>query len=118
MRLWYLKFKWPSHTNEPVLYTWKDSDSDFEMAFEIIQLPKDPDGIRDWVEKYKAFRLYSLQTAPEAFGSTYAREIAFGDEVWNQRLTNPEAATFVALQSGKIVSTITAVGPLAFWAEE
>jgi hypothetical protein len=88
------------------------------MAFEIIQIPRDEEGVLSYLEKYKAFRLFSLRTAPEAFGSTYAREIAFTDDVWYNRLANPETATFIALKSNHIVSTLTAVGHLSFGPEE
>lgn len=88
------------------------------MAFEIIQIPRDDASIRSYVEQYKNFRLYSLKAAPECFGSTYAREIAFTDDVWYDRLANPKATTFVAMQSDRIVCTLTAIGPLPFLAEE
>jgi len=88
------------------------------MAFEILQLPKDPDGIRSHVEQYKAFRLLSLQTDPDSFGSSYEREIAFSEDIWYNRLANPDAVTLVALQSGCIVCTITILGPLPFSPEE
>ncbi|KAH7330311.1 acyl-CoA N-acyltransferase [Rhexocercosporidium sp. MPI-PUGE-AT-0058] len=88
------------------------------MAFEIIQIPHDDASIRLYVEQYKNFRLYSLKTAPECFGSTYAREIAFTDDVWYGRLANPEATTFVAMQSDRIVCTLTTIGPLPCTAEE
>ena len=88
------------------------------MAFEILRLPKDPDGIRSHVEQYKAFRLLSLQTDPDSFGSSYEREIAFSDDIWYNRLANPDAVTLVALQSGRIVCTITILGPMPFSPEE
>jgi hypothetical protein len=34
--------------------------------FEIIQIPRDEESIRRYGEKYKAIRLLSLKTAPEA----------------------------------------------------
>jgi hypothetical protein len=34
--------------------------------FEIIQLARDDESVRQHVERYKAFRLLSLKTAPEA----------------------------------------------------
>ena len=84
------------------------------MTFKIIQIPQDDQSIRLYVGRYKAFRLLSLQTSPEAFGSTYARETAFADNVWSSHLSNPQAATFIALQSDRIVSTITVIGPLPY----
>jgi ribosomal protein S18 acetylase RimI-like enzyme len=84
------------------------------MAFEIIQIPKDDESIRRYVDQVKAFRLLSLQTSPESFLSTYAREIAFTDDVWYERLSNPKAVTFIAVQSGRIVSSIAVIGPLPY----
>jgi GNAT superfamily N-acetyltransferase len=49
------------------------------------------------VEKYKAFRLLSLQLSPEAFVSSYEREVAFPDETWNQRVFDPLATNIVAM---------------------
>jgi len=88
------------------------------MSYEVVQIPHDPDAVRSHVSNYKAFRLLSLQTAPDAFISTYARESAFPDETWYERLANPFATTFVAFQSDHIVSTLTLLGPLPNSAEE
>jgi len=88
------------------------------MAFEILQIPRDDQSIHTYVERYKAFRLRALKTNPEAFGSTYAREIAFTDDIWYHRLANPKATTFVTLQSDKVVCTLTTIGPLPYTVEE
>jgi hypothetical protein len=88
------------------------------MPFEIIQIPRDDESIRLYVEQYKAFRLLSLKTDPDAFGSTWEREIAFTDDTWYGRLANPKAATFLALQSDQVVCTITIAGPLPCTPEE
>jgi len=88
------------------------------MAFEIIQLPSDPEGAKPYVEHYKAFRLLSLQTSPETFASTYEREIAFTDDIWLGRLINPDATTFIATQNNQIMGTLTILGPLPFAADE
>ncbi|APA14703.1 hypothetical protein SS1G_06709 [Sclerotinia sclerotiorum 1980 UF-70] len=74
--------------------------------------------VRSYVGKYKDFRLLSLQVAPEAFASNYSREAAFSYEVWYERLANPHAATFFALQDSKIVGTISILGPLLYGPEE
>jgi hypothetical protein len=79
------------------------------MAFEIVHITHDDESVRSYVERYKAFRLLSLKMAPEAFGSTYAREIAFTDDIWLGRLANPKANTFIALQSDRIVSLLVAI---------
>ncbi|KAH6677840.1 hypothetical protein F5X68DRAFT_245578 [Plectosphaerella plurivora] len=86
--------------------------------------PKDFDTL---VEKYKSFRLLSLQLSPESFGSTYAREAAFTPEAWTSRITNLLATTIVAvsdppepartkeaepLLSHEWLASLTLIGPL------
>lgn len=88
------------------------------MAFEVIQIPKDEESIRRYAEQVKAFRLLSLQTSPESFLSTYAREVAFADDVWSERLRNAKVIPFIAVQNGRIVSTITVIGPLPYGPDE
>jgi hypothetical protein len=88
------------------------------MTFEIIQIPHDDEAIRKYVERYKEFRLLSLKLAPEAFGSTLERELAFTDETWYDRLANPQAVTFLALQGDRVLGMLTTVGPLPFSPEE
>jgi len=88
------------------------------MAFEVIQIPKDEESIRRYVDQVKAFRLLSLQTSPESFLSSYAREVAFTDDVWSERLRNPKAITFIAVQNDCIVSTIAVIGPLPYGPKE
>lgn len=88
------------------------------MTFEVIQLPKDDESIRRWVDRVKAFRLLSLQTSPEFFLSTYARESAFTDDIWYERLSNPKAITFIAVKSDRIVSSIAVLGPLPYGPDE
>jgi ribosomal protein S18 acetylase RimI-like enzyme len=51
---------------------------------------------------YKQVRLAALQDSPTAFGSTYARESAFTDDVWLQRSTGldgPDRTGFIALEA-------------------
>jgi hypothetical protein len=88
------------------------------MDVDIIQIPRDDASIRAYVERYKAFRLLALQTAPEMFGSTYERELAFTDDVWHARLANLGATTFIATREDRVIGTITTVGPLPFLPEE
>ncbi|KAL2817597.1 hypothetical protein BJX63DRAFT_419546 [Aspergillus granulosus] len=49
--------------------------------------------------KYKALRLYSLTTDPDAFSSTLSRETSFTDEIWTRRLLNPLSTSLIALSS-------------------
>jgi hypothetical protein len=79
------------------------------MAFEIVHIPHDDESVRSYVERFKAFRLLSLKIAPEAFGSTYAREITFTDDIWLDRLASPKANAFIALQSDQIISLLVAI---------
>jgi hypothetical protein len=88
------------------------------VSFDLVQVPRDPESALAYVERYKSFRLLALKTSPEAFGSTYAREAAFTDDVWHNRLMNPAAATFFAQQDGRLLSTITILGPLPFGVDE
>lgn len=88
------------------------------MAPESFLIPRNDESARTWQERYKDFRLLSLKTAPEAFLSTYDREAAFEDEVWFKRLTNPEAFTFVAVDSRRIIGSLTMIGPLPYIPED
>lgn len=49
-----------------------------------------------------------------AFGSTYEREVAAGDDYWHRRLYNPLARTFVAvrLRDRRVMSATTVYGPM------
>jgi GNAT superfamily N-acetyltransferase len=40
---------------------------------------------RDW-EDFRGIRLEALRDAPEAFGSTYQREVAFAEADWQRRI--------------------------------
>lgn len=53
-----------------------------------------------------------------AFGSNYAREAAFSDSEWLDRLHNPLARTFVAVRADDIIASTTVFGPVASTAED
>lgn len=82
--------------------------------FKIVTVPADENGCRFYLEQYKPFRLASLQRDAHAFGSTYAREIAFDDEAWLGRIRNPLATTFVVVQldDNQVVASTSLIGPL------
>ena len=42
------------------------------------------------------FRLYSLQSTPDAFASTYEKELDFAPDIWVKRVQNPDAVHLVA----------------------
>lgn len=93
----------------------RQNDTSPTLKYSIIHVPHDDAAIRTYLNDYKAFRLLSLQLAPEAFASTYAREVALDDNVWYKRLSNPIANSFLAVQdSGKILSMSTMNGPLPY----
>ena len=41
----------------------------------------------DNLDAYKAMRLTSLKDTPDAFGSTYDRELAFSNDIWKSRIS-------------------------------
>src|ERR1700733_896813 len=48
---------------------------------------------------YRETRLRALQDTPSAFGSTYAREVAFTDSEWQQRTANLASGLVAAFPS-------------------
>lgn len=51
--------------------------------------------------RYRVVRLAALRDAPEMFGSSYERELAFEESVWRRRAERP--ATFLAGRAGEDV---------------
>lgn len=49
--------------------------------------------LNDW-RVYREIRLRALQTNPEVFCSTYAREVAWTEEQWQERLNDRRCAIF------------------------
>ncbi len=60
----------------------------------------------DWAV-LRAVRLAALANAPEAFASTYARELAFHETEWRRRIST--FPSFVAWQSGEPVGLVGVV---------
>ena len=44
-----------------------------------------PIAAHEW-QKYRDIRLRALKESPDAFGSTWEREISFSDEIWSARI--------------------------------
>ncbi|KAI0815610.1 hypothetical protein GGR55DRAFT_353406 [Xylaria sp. FL0064] len=90
------------------------ADTGDASKYKILVIPADEEGCRFYLEQHKPFRLASLQQDAHAFGSTYAREIAFDEETWLGRIKNPLATTFVAVQSdsNQVVASASLIGPL------
>jgi GNAT superfamily N-acetyltransferase len=57
-------------------------------------------------ERLKGIRLRALADSPEAFGSSYEREVAFPPEKWAERLENPESRWWVAVSGGADVGLV------------
>ena len=69
-----------------------------------------PDRWREW----RQARLASLQDSPDAFGSTYAREAAFTEADFRQRLS-PEGPSVLAFADGEPVATGAGFVDLPGW---
>ncbi|KAK6072514.1 GNAT family [Seiridium cupressi] len=80
----------------------------------IKRIPAGDAGFEFYLKEYKPFRLNALKQDPQAFGSTYAKEVAFKDEDWGRRLRNPVAKTFVVVRlcDRRILAATTLFGPM------
>ncbi len=70
---------------------------------EIVTLP-----VFSWQE-YKELRLRALKTEPQAFYSSYEKEVVYPDDKWQQRLRNVENGKswmFFARLNGKLVGIV------------
>ncbi|KAI0882716.1 uncharacterized protein GGS22DRAFT_39696 [Annulohypoxylon maeteangense] len=74
----------------------------------------DDKGCHFYLDQYKPFRLAALKQDPDAFGSTYDREVNFTKDDWLSRIKNPLAKTFVAVRphDGRVLSATSLIGPL------
>ena len=61
------------------------------------------------VETVRTLRLEALRDAPEAFGSTFEREVAFPPTVWTERLPQSTNATFVCEADGDCCGIVSVV---------
>ncbi|KAI1459395.1 hypothetical protein F4805DRAFT_455878 [Annulohypoxylon moriforme] len=77
-------------------------------------IPTDNEGCQFYLDQYKPFRLAALKQDPDAFGSTYDREINFTNDDWLSRIKNPLVKTFVAVRphDGRVLSATSLIGPL------
>ena len=90
-----------AHPTSPICTTMASApgSTGTTKAFQILQLPRlesDDDDLMEIVDRYKAFRLFALSSAPEAFSATYNQEMGFPAERWTQRLQNENAIQFIA----------------------
>ncbi|MGP4095141.1 GNAT family N-acetyltransferase [Nonomuraea sp. KM90] len=67
---------------------------------DIVQLGPD-EGAR-----LREVRLRALRDSPDAFGSSYGREVEFPPEKWAERLANPDARYWVATRDGADVGMV------------
>lgn len=69
----------------------------------------------DWLV-LRAVRLAALGEAPSAFGSSYAREVAFDESQWRRRIA--AGATFLAWTDDEPVGLVTGIADEAAPADE
>lgn len=72
------------------------------MTTKVLALPKSLPSAEEFsalLDRYKSFRLLSLQLSPSSFGSSYDREIVFPEETWISRVSNPLSTNIVAVST-------------------
>ncbi|KAK7923172.1 hypothetical protein PG985_007243 [Apiospora marii] len=91
-----------------------DSNSNTVDEWAIELVPANDAGRAFYLAEYKPFRLAALKQDPHAFGSTYAREAAFPDETWLERLSDPRIKMFVVVRrhDRRILSAVSLIGPM------
>jgi GNAT superfamily N-acetyltransferase len=66
----------------------------------------------DDLRQAREARLRALKTDPTSFGSTYEREAAFADDVWEERVTRSaqgdDASTLIAFREGEAIGLVSA----------
>ncbi|KAK6711422.1 hypothetical protein SNK05_005844 [Fusarium graminearum] len=70
------------------------------MANRAVTLPRslsDPTQWDELIDKYRSFRLSSLELSPKSFSSSYAREVELTKAKWETRLKNPLAINTVVV---------------------
>lgn len=68
----------------------------------------------DW-RLWREIRLRALQDSPDAFGSTYAREVRFIEADWRCRLEDPDAVSVLALDGTRPVGMGAGYSDLPGW---
>ncbi|QPC70635.1 hypothetical protein HYE68_001387 [Fusarium pseudograminearum] len=70
------------------------------MTSKAVTLPRSLSDLTQWddlIDKYRSFRLSSLELSPKSFSSTYAREVELTKANWETRLRNPLAINTVVV---------------------
>ena len=63
---------------------------------------------KNW-KQFRTIRLQALEDSPDAFGSTLEKERQYSDDIWINRLSRTDVATFVATaEEGSDVGLVTA----------
>ncbi|KAF8625946.1 hypothetical protein AX17_006672 [Amanita inopinata Kibby_2008] len=71
-----------------------DASTSTDAAYDIFHIPVPPADVH--IRNHKRLRLTSLKLDPEAFSSSYEREVNFDDSIWRQRLGNTDRLYIVA----------------------